>query len=403
MCRSLTVAALPGNADAEHSCFFIFLAEHHLLIKRRSYIAVILIVAALAAYAPLRNLGFAVQMMLALRSLASGSTGQDLPVAMEKVRRQRGSDSDEALVYYPARRLPERALVLVPGISELGCYHPRLMALSRSLADKGFLVLTPDIRMFRQFRMSPEALDEIQFWFDSVGSLREGAKVRQVGLAGISFSGTLALIAAARPGMRDRVAWVLAIGAYADPLRCSREWFAAGPVTVGPGYYPTRFYARWIIMIAALDLLPDGQERAFLRTVLGDLLLQRPILPPPQLTPEAARFYRLAVMREDQEDPDLARRIEAYMVPRLYGQITPDRAATEVRCPVFLVHGAQDDLISPEESRRLGRQIRAKSTLLISPFLTHTHPNERSMTLSERARAVLDLLYFFYGFARTVR
>ena len=378
--------------------------KYKIMSRARWYIAVIFIVAVVAAYVPVRNLTFALRMMSAMRSLASGSTAQELPVLVEKSFHRRGDQDLESIVYRPARRHPERALVLVPGISELGCYHPRLVALSRAVADQGFIVVTPDIRMFRQFRIGPEAMDEIAFWFDQAWSLTPGGDDRKVGLAGISFSGTLALITAARPEIRTRVAWVLGIGAYDDPLRCSREWFAAGPVTVGPGYYPTRYYARWIIMLAALDLLPSEAERRFLQTVLVDLLLQRAVTPPPfQLPPDAERWQRTALMREDQEDPVLARQIEDYLMPRLYANITPDEAAAAVRCPVFLVHGAQDDLIPPEESRRLQQRLGTRARLLISPFLTHTHPNEKPLGWREKTKAAMDMLEFFYNFAAVSR
>ncbi len=373
--------------------------------KRKWYAAAFLLVLAMAAYRPFTNAVYAARLMMAVRSLASGSVGNDLPVLMEKIGRPRGSGHLDALVYHPAGgSVPSRAAVLVPGISELGCYHPRLMALSRSMADKGFLVLTPDIVMFREFRMSPEAMDEIQFWFEQVPRLGMSSKDVKTGLAGISFSGTLALITAARPEIRDRVAWVLAIGAYDDPMRCSREWFAAGSVTVGPEYYPTRYYARWIVMLAALDMVADADDRTFLDSALADLLLQRKIPAPRRpLGTEAARFYRLATMRENEQDPELAAAIESFLRPRIYEQINPSRAVADVRCPVFLVHGAQDDLIPPSESRRLYEQIRSRSSLLISPFLTHTHPNEKTMTLGERAAAALDIFRFFYAFAATAR
>ncbi len=156
-------------------------------------------------------------------------------------------------------------------------------------------------------------------------------------------------------------------------------------------------------MLAALDIVRNESERAFLHALLVDLLLQRNLPPaPPQLTPEAERFYRLATMREDQEDPELARSIEAYLKPLLYDQITPHLAATEVRCPVFLVHGSEDDLIPPSESRRLCERVKSRCFLLISPFLTHTHPNEKSMTMREKIGAVFDMFRFFYSFAGTV-
>lgn len=370
----------------------------------RWVVALALMLAGIAAYMPARHACQAFRLMLAMRSLAAGSTAEDLPIIQETVRRKRGSRDLEALVYRPVRSPAERALVLIAGISELGCYHPRLMAFSRSLSDQGFLVLTPDIRMFRRFEIAPEAMDEVAFWFAQVEGLPGGERIRQIGLGGISFSGTLALITAARPEIRGRVAFVLAIGAYDDPLRCSRRWFAAGPVTVGAGYYPTRFYAKWIIMRAALDLLPSAQEQQFLSTVLEDLLLQKQVPPPPvTLSPEAGRWYRMATMREDEADPALAQEIEDHLVPRLYGPITPGRAAAEVRCPVFLIHGAHDDLIPPEESFALRDRLKhTKNYLLISPFLTHTHPLERPLRWGEKLHGAVDLFTFCYGFARTV-
>ncbi len=371
--------------------------------RRRWFVIALVFVLAAAGYFPLRNTMFAVHLMMAMRSLASGDSAEDLQVTMENVKRRRGSEALEALVYHPAGGKPvARAAVLVPGISELGCYHPRLMALSRSMAAKGFLVVTPDIRAFRAFRMSPEALDEIQFWFQQVQTLNGNNPANRIGLAGISFSGTLALIVAARPEIRERVAWVFAIGAYDNPMRCSRDWFAAGPVTVGQGYYPTRYYARWILMLAADDLISDNADRGILDTVLVDLLLQREVPSASRLrSKQAARYYRLATMRESEEDPELARCIEAHLKPLLYDRITPERAASEVRCPVFLVHGAEDDLIPPEESMRLCGRLGSKCSLLISPFLTHTHPNDKAVTKWRKAAAALEMFRFFYAFART--
>ncbi len=356
----------------------------------------------ISAYAPTRTAVVAVRYVLDLRNLAAGATAEDLPVNRETVLRQRGDRRLEALVYAPMNGTPDRAILLVAGISELGCYHPRLVAVSRSLANRGFLVITPDILMFRDFQIAPEALDEIAFWFEQVRSLHGGDRIRRVGLGGISFSGTLALIAAARPEISQKVAYVLAIGPYDDPLRCTREWFASGPITVGIGYYPTRFYAKWIIMNAALGMLPNEQERRFVHSVLIALLLQKRVPEPPDgLSAEALRWYRLAVMRENQSDEELTRSIEEYLTPRLYRPITPDLAAPEVHCPVFLVHGAYDDLIPPEESRNLRARLRhARSFLLISPFLTHTHPLEKRLGWREQATGILDILGFFYRFAQ---
>jgi len=376
------------------------LAGRHRLV---SLLAVLFLALAALLHGPAADAWLAGRLLLAVRSVASGATGEDLESVGEKVALSDGSTRLEALVYRPPRRPPTRAVVLVPGISELGCYHPRLMALSRYLASAGFLVITPDVRMFREFRLSPQPMDQIEFWFRHAPEL--GPQIRKTGLAGISFSATLAAITAARAEIREQVAFVFGIGAYDDPLRCSRAWFAAGPVTVSNGYYPTRFYAKWIIMLAALDLLPDQRERQFLDRLLVNLLLQKQVPEAaPWLSAAALRWYRLALMREDQADPELARQIEAYLISQVYAGITPAQVAAGVKCPVFLVHGAYDDLIPADESRRLSeRFVNARTLVLISPFLTHTHPMQKEPGRLEMAEAVLETAGFFYNFARAAR
>jgi dienelactone hydrolase len=360
---------------------------------------------AAASYTPAAHFLFATRMLMAIRKVAEGATGANPNVIQTMIRRADSAEEMEALVYETAEGVPARAVVLVPGISELGCYHPRLMALSRYLAANGFLVVTPDIRQLREFRISPQAVDQIAFWFNQVPSLNGGSRVKVTGLSGISFSATLAIIAAARPGVRERISFVFGIGAYDDPLRCSQGWFAAGPVTMSPGYYPTRYYGRWIVMLGALSMVPRKEEREFLKRVLTDLLLMKPAPPAPSdLSQTSLRWYHLAVMPENQSDPDLAAEIENHMAAVDFNAISPTKAAPEIRCPVFLVHGAHDDLIPPEESRRLARRlVNAPVHLLVSPFLTHTHAAQQEPRGIARVIAVLEIAGFFYDFAEIIR
>lgn len=352
---------------------------------------------------PVRHTVFAVRIGLALKKLASGVEEQHLPVQEAKVVRRFGTRSLEALTYRPAKSSARSALVVVAGLSELGCYHPRLVAISKILADRGVFVITPDIREFRDFQITAEPIDQIRFWYGESSKLEGGEKIQKTGLAGISFSATLALMAAARPDIREDVGFFVGIGPYSNLAGCTRGWFAADPAAVVKDYYPTRFYGKWIVMRAALDMVDSEKDRIFLRKLLGGLLMQKEVPPPAaDLTPEGSRWYALAIMKENQTDYGLAAEIEQHLISRIYPQLTPDDAVSHLRCPAFFVHGAYDDLISPEESMELHRRIPG-SRLLISPFLTHTHPTDKQLSRGQKIKAVLDTLVFFYHLAAAVQ
>jgi pimeloyl-ACP methyl ester carboxylesterase len=351
---------------------------------------------------PCANAIFSIGLALDLKKLASGAGGQELAVKQTKLHRPFNGKEYEALLYSPDKSTPNTAVVLVAGLSELGCYHPRAIALARFLADKGLLVITPDIRECRDFQISAEPIEQILFWYEQVPDLKEGEKVNKIGIGGISFSGTLALMAAARPEIRDGVGFVAAIGPYSSLIRCTKGWFAAAPGPARP-YYPTRFYAKWIVMRAALGMIGEPKERAFLHEALDSLLLQKNVPSADQgLSSQATRWYALATMPETRSDPELTAEIESYLVSRIYPQLDPEKALREIRCPVFLAHGEYDDLIPAAESRELHQRI-AGSHLLISPFLTHTHPTETPISLGRKFGAALDAVGFFYRFAQVVR
>jgi pimeloyl-ACP methyl ester carboxylesterase len=352
---------------------------------------------------PVARAILAVRMALSLQELASGASAQSLPIAEASAQRQFQGQEYEALIYLPTNASATKAIILVAGLSELGCRHPRLIALARVLAEKGLMVVTPDIREFRQLQISAEPMNQILYWYKQIPYLEGGAKVHTTGLAGISFSGTLALMTAARPEIRDNVGFVVAIGPYSDLMRCTRDWFAAGPEFTAREYYPTRFYAKWIVMVAALEMIRDSSDRLFLGRVLNSLLLQQKIPPASSdLSAEGMRWYGLATMHEDQPNPELAQEIESYLISRIYPQLDPAAALKKIRCPVFLVHGAYDDLISSQESFELHGKIR-NSSLLISPFLTHTHPTDTPLSSAQKFRAVLDTLFFCYKLAGVIR
>ena len=127
-------------------------------------------------------------------------------------------------LYSPAGR-PRRMVLLVPGFHPAGIDEPRLVALARELAGAGIAVATPDVAELSRFEITPAITDRIEaaaVWLSTQSSRPDAAGDRRIGLLGLSFSGGLSVVAAGRPALRDRVAYVLSVGGHDDLPRVLR-------------------------------------------------------------------------------------------------------------------------------------------------------------------------------------
>jgi len=126
-----------------------------------------------------------------------------------------------ARLYQPSRSTRRTAL-LVSGLHAAGIDEPRLVALARHLSANGLAIVTPDIPELSRFEITPaitNAIEEAGVWLAADSGL---AADHRVGLMGISFSGGLSVIAAGRPSMKDRAAFVFAFGGHDDLPRVLR-------------------------------------------------------------------------------------------------------------------------------------------------------------------------------------
>ena len=345
---------------------------------------------------PVKRIVWSVRLGQSLQRLAQGDDGATLAVTVTSVSREEDHQTYEAIYYRPIETDASTAVIIVAGLSQEGCYHPRLVALSRTLAANGLMVITPDIREFREFQISAEPIEQMIFWHRQIATLEGGEKIRRIGIAGVSYSGTLAIIAASRPEIRDHTTFVMAIGPYFDLLNCAREWFAAGNADEWKGYYPPRYYARWLLMRSALDMLPIPEERQFMDDTIHSLIdsHKAPAIPH-GLTPAARRWYELATIHPGSTDTELAVIIERHLATILHDQLNPEKFLPKLRSPLFLIHGEHDSLIPPRESMELQRRVKG-AHLFITPFLTHTQMVDESLTFRRKLAVGWDIFVFGY-------
>ena len=313
-----------------------------------------------------------------------------------------------------------RAIVLVAGVNALGIDEPRLYGLAHELANVGYGVLTPELPDLQRYDITARTTDMIEdaaVWLSGQPRL---ARDHRVGLVGVSFAGGLSIVAAGRPALRDRAAFVFSFGGHGDFPRVLR-FLCSGmePTPPGPGsraapageqYRRPHDYGVVIVLLGAADrVVPPEQAgplRAAILTYLRashyDLIDKRKA---------AAAFAEARQMAEALPEParSLMRQVNDRAVDRLgptllpvvaqSGQepaLSPDRSPAPA-CPVYLLHGSEDNVIPAVESLWLGRYLEGRTEVrtLLSRIITHAELNSK-----HDLREVRQLVDFFASLLR---
>ena len=293
-----------------------------------------------------------------------------------------------------------RALVLVAGVNALGIDEPRLYGLAQELAGVGYAVLTPELPDLQRYDITPRTTDMIEdagVWLSNQPRL---ARDGRVGLVGISFAGGLSVVAAGRPALRGRAAFVLSFGGHANLQRVLRFLCSGmepappgGPHDISPAAEQYRLphdYGVVIVLLGGADrVVPPGQVEplraailTFLRASHYDLIDKRRAAEVfaeakrmAGALPEPARTFMTQVNDRDVES------LGRTFLP-LIGQasqspaLSPDKSPAPA-CPVYLLHGADDNVVPAVESQWLGRYLEGRTRVrtLLSRVITHAELN----------------------------
>lgn len=280
------------------------------------------------------------------------------------------------------------AVLLVPGVHAGGIEEPRLVGFAEDLAARGFIVVTAELPDLKQYLITPRSTDMIEDAARWLSEQRNLAPDGRVGLIGISFGGGLSIVAAGRPSIRDRVAFVLSFGGHGDLPRTLR-YLCTGVLADG-GAHPPHDYGVVIILLGVADrMVPADQVtrlrdgiRTFLEASHVDMVDKaraRTIFDRAQAMaaamPEPSRSLMTAVNDRDvaRLGPRLLPHVEALGAdPTLSPVDAPAPLA-----PVFLLHGADDNVIPALESTRLADHLRPHTAVrvLLTPLITHAEVN----------------------------
>jgi dienelactone hydrolase len=310
-------------------------------------------------------------------------------------------------IYRPVGRIT-RTTLLTPGVHAMGIDEPRLKGLAGDLAESGLAVATIALPDLMRYRFTPRAVDQIEDAAAWVASQRELAPDGKVGLMGISFAGGLSVVAAGRPSIRDRAAYVFSFGGHGDLQRVLRylctglEPLAPGaPPATAPRFRAPHDYGVAVILIGIADrVVPAEQVDALRRGLetfltasqltLVDMDLARQTFTESQAIaatlPEPSKTLMEYVNSRDTKAlgarllPVLDKIGDEEYPPALSAEQSPAPKA-----PVYLLHGADDTVIPAVETALLARHLESEGTpvrALLSGLITHAEV-DRSAAAAE--------------------
>jgi dienelactone hydrolase len=302
-----------------------------------------------------------------------------------------------ARIYEPARPR-NRAALLTSGLHPSGIDEPRLVRLARNLAENGITVITPDIPELSRFEITPgitDAIEQAAGWIASNDAL---APDHKTAMLGISFSGGLSLVAAGRPSLKDRVAYVMSFGGHDDLPRVlrylctgseplpTREFRVSGDEATEVLVRPPHDYGVAVLLYGVSDrIVPAAQASALKAAVMR--YLRASALDTVDKTRATTEFDLLRALAKKLPEPSatLLRYVNdrdvVHLGPRLLPYVNSYAAdpalsvsrAPKPTAPVFLLHGTEDNVIPSVESEYLANDLRghAPVRLLLSGLISH--------------------------------
>ena len=294
-----------------------------------------------------------------------------------------------ARIYDPAKRRAVPVL-LTGGVHAKGIDEPRLMKLANDLAVGGTPVITAEIDDLVHYRITPRLTDDLEDAILWAGSNRGLAPDGRVGVIGISFAGGLSIVAAGRPRAAPHVAYVLSFGGHAS-LPDVVTFLCTGRLPDGTTRTPHDYGVVVTLMNTAERVVPPDQVGP-LRTAITSFMSASHLAMVDQKA--AAREFKhsqelAAALPEpartlmDQVNNRKVKELGAALLPHVQQfagdpALSPAKSPT-VTAPVFLIHGADDNVVPAIESQRLAKVLESRVPvhLLVTSLITHAevdHP-----------------------------
>lgn len=287
-------------------------------------------------------------------------------------------------VYEPAGA-PSPTVVVFPGVHGGGVEAPRLVQFCGRMSASGLTVVCaplPDLRAFRLTGRSTDMIADTTAWIAGRADLAHEGRVT---LVGVSFAGGLALVAAGRPVLADRLHAVVSIGGHGNLTRTLR-YLSTGILPDGSTRQPHDYALAVVMLTMAERLVPPDQVQGFERGVRT--FLEASLDDSADFATARRLMAELDVLMASLPEPsrELVEAAAARDVVRMGQAIAPFveefgndpgmslALAPPPDVPVFLLHGADDNVIPSTEAALTAADLVDRGATvrwLLTPLLSH--------------------------------
>ncbi|MGD0647847.1 MAG: CocE/NonD family hydrolase [Acidobacteriaceae bacterium] len=301
---------------------------------------------------------------------------------------------ERARMYTPVNHPDAPGMVVVHGVHYLGMDEPRLEAFASAMAGCGLRVLTPELPDIKDYRIGASSIASIG---DTAAWMTQASGGKPVGVMGLSFSGSLSLLAAAEPQYRKDIKFVVAVGSEDEMSRVA-NYYLTGKALRPSGdaeILAPHEYGALVLEYESLQDFVPAPDREAVRLVLRDHLYE-------DFAAERAALAKLTRRQrlEARQLMDTTSPITRHMIAEsdarhaaAMASVSPDGQLAELETPVFLLHGEGDNIIPSTETQWLERDVpkAAMQASLISPVISHLDLEGKGPGFADQWR----LVHFF--------
>ncbi|MGZ3716002.1 MAG: alpha/beta hydrolase family protein [Ktedonobacterales bacterium] len=256
-------------------------------------------------------------------------------------------------VYAPTTPAPpvpgvRQGLILIPGVGDNRTVD-QLVNLSSSLAHKGIVVMNMTTQTLIDYDLSAVDSDAVVQTYLALAHW-PGVDARRIGIIGFSAGGTLGVLAAADPRIRDTISFITIFGGYYDATTLLRDYGRRALLIDGHLHKWTPDPVPLLVLGNAIaDTLP-ANEASLLRSADWSKAAPLDANQVAQLSPPAQAAYHLLTGDEpNAADANIA--ALSLQMATLLQTLSPSAVITQVRTSIYLLHDRNDVFVPFTQSR----------------------------------------------------